>query len=161
MRIPASLAGLALAASVLTGCGGGSSSEDTTATDTETYCKDLKADAKYFQAFTGGQPDPSLIGDAIGKVHDLADAAPDDVAPDWDVLDATLSELERTLREAGISTDDIEGIAKGQLPKGVNMAELGKLVPKIQALNSKQLQDAVKGIRAHAKSECGVTLDAG
>ena len=160
MRIPAILAGLALAASVLTGCGGGGSSEDAAATDTETYCKELKADAKYFQAFTGGKPDPSLVGEAIGKVHDLADAAPDEVSADWNVLDATLTELERTLNEAGISADDIEGIAKGQLPKGVNMAELGKLVPKIQALNSQELQDAVTAIRTHAKKECGVTLDA-
>jgi len=159
MRIPAVVAGLALAASVLTGCGGGGS-DDTAATDTETYCTQLEADAKYFQAFTGGDPDPSLIGDAIGRVHDLADAAPDEVAADWDVLDGTLSELERTLNEAGISTDDLAGLAEGKLPKGVNMAELSKLLPKVQALNSKELQDSVKAIRTHAKSECGVTLDA-
>ena len=160
MRIPALLAGLALAASVLTGCGGGGGSEDTAATDTETYCTELKADAKYFEAFTGGTPDPSLVGDAISRIHDLADAAPDEVAADWDVLDGTLSELERTLAEAGISTDDLAGIAEGKLPKGVDMAELTKLLPKVQALNSTELQDSVKAIRTHAKTECGVTLDA-
>jgi hypothetical protein len=158
MRIPALVAGLALAASVLTGCGGGGS-DDTAATDSETYCTQLEADAKYFQAFSGGDPDPSLVGDAIGRVHDLADAAPDEVAADWDVLDATLTDVERTLNEAGISTDDLEGIAEGQLPKGVNMAELSKLLPKLQQLNNPELQDAVKAIRTHAKDECGVTLD--
>jgi hypothetical protein len=160
MRIPALLAGLALATSVLTGCGGGSS-EDTAASDTATYCKELKADAKYFQGFSRGNPDPSLIGDAFGKFHALADAAPDDVAADWKVLDGTLTELERTLSEAGISTDDLGGIAKGDLPKGIDMAKLSKLVPKIQQLNSQELQDSVKAIRTHAKKECGVTLDAG
>jgi hypothetical protein len=147
MRIPALLAGLTLTASVLTGCGGGG--------------KQLKADAKYFQAFSGGTPDPSLVGDAIGKIHELADAAPEEVSADWDVLDGTLTELERTLDQAGISTDDLAGVAKGKLPKGVNMAELSKLVPKIQELNSQELQNAVKAIRTHAKDECGVTLDAG
>jgi hypothetical protein len=159
MRIPALLAGLALAASVLTGCGGGGD-EDTSATDTETYCKELKADVKYVEAISGGNSDPGFSSEGIGKVHDLADAAPEDVAADWDVVDATLSDIERTLNEAGITTDDLEGLAQGQPPKGVNMAELTKLLPKFQALNSQELQDAVKGIRTHAKAECGVTLDA-
>jgi hypothetical protein len=161
MRMPALLAGLALTAGVLTGCGGGDDSTDTGATDTQTYCDQLKADKKYFNAFSGGDPDPAQLGDAIDRIHDLADAAPQDIAPSWDALDGALSELERALAEAGISTDDLAGLQKGQLPKGVDMAKLTAILPKVQALNSPELQDAATAIRTHAKDECGVTLDAG
>jgi hypothetical protein len=160
MRKPALLAGLALTVSVLTGCGGGDNA-DTGATDTETYCAQLKTDKKYFDAFSGGDVDPGQLGDAVSRIHDLADAAPEDIAPDWGVLDGALSELERALAEAGISTDDLAGLQKGQLPKGVDMAKLTKILPKVQALNSQELQDAATSIRTHAKDECGVTLDAG
>ena len=159
MRKPALLAGLALAAGVLTGCGGGDDA-DTAATDTETYCTELEASKKYFRTFSGGgSSDASEFGTAIEKFHSLADAAPDDIAPSWDVLDGALSELERALAEAGITTDDLAGLQQGEIPKGVDMAKLAKLAPKVQALDSPELRDAGKEIRTHAKDECGVTLD--
>ena len=156
MRKPALLAGLALAASVLTGCGGDDA--EAGAADTETYCKQIKTDAEFFNALGGGDADPSKLGDAIDRFHDLADAAPEEVAPDWDRLDGALSELERALAEAGITTDDLAGLESGELPKGVDMAKLTKLVPKVQELNSPELKDAAESIRTHAKEECGVTL---
>jgi hypothetical protein len=160
MRIPLLLAGLALAGSVLSGCGGGEDDADSGANDTETYCAELKADTKYFRAFGGGgDVDAGLLGDAISKFHDLADAAPEEVAPDWDVLDGTLSEVERTLAEAGISTEDLAGIQSGELPKGVDVGKLAKLAPKLQQLNSPELRESAKAIQTHAKDACGVTLD--
>jgi hypothetical protein len=157
MRKPALLAGLALAASVLTGCGGGDDAE-AGATDTETYCKQLETDAEFFNALGGGDADPSKLGDALDRFHELADAAPEAVAPDWDRLDGALSELERSLAEAGITPDDLAGLESGELPKGVDMTKLTKLVPKVQKLNSPELKDAAESIRTHAKDECGVTL---
>ena len=159
MRTPALLAGLALAASVLTGCGGDGG--DTAATDTETYCEQLKTDEKYFTAFSGPDADPSQLGEAIDRIHGLADKAPDAIAADWDRLDGTLSEIERALAEAGISTEDLAGLQSGEMPKGVNVAELAKLAPKLQSLNSPELQDAAKAIRTHAQDECGVALKTG
>jgi len=160
MRKPALLAGLALTASVLTGCGGGDNA-DTGATDTATYCAQLKTDKKYFDAFSGRDVDPSQLDDALDRIHDLADAAPEEIAPDWGVLDGALSELERVLAEAGISSDDLAGLQKGEFPKGVDMAKVGKILPKVQALNSQELQDAAAAIRTHAKDECGVKLARG
>ncbi len=160
MRIPAFVAGLALAASVLTGCGGGGS-DDTGATDTETYCTQLKADKKYFNAFGGGDIDPSQFDEALDRFHALADAAPEDIAQDWDVLDGTLSKVERALAEAGIKTEDLAGLQEGEVPKGVDMGKLAGLAPKLQELNSPELQDAAKAIQTHAKKECDVDLRGG
>ncbi len=157
MRTPALLAGLVLAAGALTGCGGGDGA-DTAATDTETYCDQLETGKKYLDSFSGPDADPSQLGEAIDTFHGLADAAPAEVAPDWDLLDGTLSELERALAEAGITTDDLAGLQKGEVPKGADLAKLTKLLPKVQELNSKELQDAMASIRTHAEDECGVTL---
>ena len=159
MRNPAVLAGLALAASVLTGCGGDGG--DAGPTDTETYCKQLKTDEKYFTAFSGGDADPSKLGEAIDRIHGLADKAPDAVVTEWDLLDSTLSEIERTLAQAGISTEDLAGLQGGDLPKDVNVAELAKLAPKLRSLNSPELQEAAETIRTHAQDECGVELRTG
>jgi hypothetical protein len=160
MRKPALLVGLVLTACVLTGCGGGDDAE-TGATDTETYCDQLKADKSFLDGFTGGDADPSQIKDAIKKFHALTDAAPEEIAPDWDVVDGAFTEIERGLAEAGISTEDLAGLQKGEVPKGVDVAKLTKLLPKVQALQGKEVQDSVTAIRTHAKEECGVTLGEG
>ena len=153
------LVGLVLAAGTLTGCGGDDA--DTGATDTETYCTQLKADKKYFSAFSGGDVDPSQFGEALDRFHTLADAAPDDIAQEWDVLDGTLSKVERALAEAGIETEDLAGLQEGEVPKGVDMGKLAGLAPKLQELNSPELQDAAKAIQTHAKSACDVDLQGG
>jgi hypothetical protein len=160
MLKPTLVAGLVLAAGVLTGCGSGDNGAAAGPTDTQTYCDQLKADKQYFTAFSGGNPDPSKLGEAIKKFHELADAAPDDISPQWDVLDGTLSQIERALSEAGISTDDLAALQSGKIPKGVDMAKLAALAPKLKQLNSTELQDAAKQIKTHAKTECGVDLAA-
>ena len=159
MLKPVLVAGLVLATSVLTGCGGGDDGAAAGPTDTESYCTELKADKQYFTAFSGGDADPSKLGEAITKFHELADAAPDDISSEWDVLDGTLSEIERALSEAGISTEDLAGLQSGEIPKGVDMAKLAALAPKLKSLNSTELQDAAEKIQTHAKSECGIDLD--
>ena len=163
MRTSTLFAGLVLAASVLTGCGGGDDA-DAGPTDTEAYCDQLEADKKYFEAFSGGggggEVEPEQLGEAISRFHSLADMAPEDIAPDWDVLDGTLSEIERTLAEAGITTEDLAELQSGEIPKGVDMRKLASLAPKLQALNSPELKESGKAIQAHAKSECGLALDA-
>ena len=160
MHKPTLLAGLVLAAGVLTGCGGGDDA-DTGANDTEAYCTQLKADKKYFSAFSGGDVAPSQFGEALERFHDLADAAPDAVVKDWDVLDGTLTQVERALAEAGIKTEDLAGLQNGEIPKGVDMGKLAGLAPKLEELNSPKLQDAAKAIQTHAKDTCKVDLDGG
>jgi hypothetical protein len=158
MRLPLVLAGLAIVGSVLSGCGGGDDA-DSGATDTETYCAELEADKAFLEGFGNGDADPSQIGDAIEKFHALADAAPAEIAPDWDVVDGAFSEIERGLAEAGISNEDLAGLQNGDIPKGVDVGKLTKLLPKVQALQGKEVQDAVASIRTHAKDECAVTLE--
>ncbi len=157
MRRSALLAGLALSASVLTGCGGGGGDEPA-ATDTETYCTQLKADEKYFNAVSGADADPSQFGEAVKRLHGLADVAPDEIAAEWGTLDNAFTEVENVLAEAGIKPEDLAGLQQGEIPEGVDMKKLRALGPKIAQLDSKELRDAATTIRKHAKTECDVSL---
>jgi hypothetical protein len=161
MRKATLLAGLLLAVSALTGCGGnGGDAGDNGATQTETYCKQLKADKTYFSAFSGGDIDPGQFTEALDRFHALADAAPDDIAQQWDTLDGTLSEVQRSLAEAGIDAKDLAGLQSGKLPKGVDMSKLAGLANKFKDLNSPELQSAAKAIQKHAKKACDIDLAA-
>jgi hypothetical protein len=76
------------------------------------------------------------------------------------VLDGTLTEVERTLAEAGISSKDLAGLQSGKIPKGVDMTKLAGLASKLQGLNSPELKAAATKIQAHAKTTCKVDLAA-
>ena len=159
MRTPALLAGLALSLSALTGCGGdGGDGGDTGATATETYCEQLKADEKYFSAVSGEGADPSQFGEALERLHGLADKAPEDIATEWGTLDSAFTEVETVLADAGIEPQDLAGLQSGQIPKGVDVKDLAAIGPKLQELDSPELRDAATAIRKHAKAECDITL---
>ena len=155
MRTSAFLAGLALTTGLLTGCSGGG---EAAVTDTEAYCEQLKTDEKFFSAVSGADADPSQFGEAVDRLHGLADKAPDEIAEEWGTLDTAFTEVETVLAEAGIKPEDLAGLQQGQIPEGVDIAKLRAIGPKIKQLDSPELQDAAATIRKHAKSECGVTM---
>jgi hypothetical protein len=161
MRKATLVAGLVLAVSALSGCGGnGNNATNSGPTDTEAYCQKLKDDRTYFSAFSGGNIKPDQFNQALDRFHALADAAPTSIAQQWDLLDSTLTEVERTLAEAGIDAKDLAGMQNGKLPKGVDMMKLASLAKKLQALNSPELKAAAKKIQQHAKTACGLDLAA-
>ena len=148
MRTLTALAAVTLTASMLTGCGSGSSA----------YCKDLKSDKAYFQGLSGSSPDVAKLDEAFSRLHDLAAEAPDDIADDWKVLDNAITTITKAMKEAGVNFKDLAKMQSGQLPKGVDMAKLQALGPKLQALAGAKFDKATKNIEKHAKDECGVTL---
>lgn len=141
------LAPLALVAGLLTGCGG---------SDTSAYCDDLKADKAQFESMSGG--DISQLGDAFKKMHELAAEAPDEVKDDWKTVDDALTSIEDALKAAGMSIDDLAAMSSGQMPKGVDMAKLQELTPKLQAMSGTAMADATQAIDKNAQDVCGVSL---
>lgn len=146
---------LALAGTVLTACGGGSSSSSS-----GSYCDELKADKSYFDALSGSNADAGKLDQVFTKVHTLADKAPDNVSAEWKTLDGAITTLENALKDAGIKPSDLAAMQNGQLPKGVDMAKLQALAPKLQALNSSDVSTAADKIAADAKKNCNVDLNA-
>src|SRR5262245_5650390 len=169
---------------VLTGCGGGNdnSSSDTTTTPTtdttsqttaptettessETpiaggpYCDALEHARSNLSSINLAQLDEDSYATLQTELANVKSAAPADVQDDWGVLSDTLTELHKTLADAGISFDDLSALSSGQVPPGISQQKLQKLGPKVQKITSGQsLQKASDAIQQSAQKECGLTF---
>lgn len=160
MRAPVALAVVILAATTLSACGssdGGSASGGSG--DKDSYCSDLKKDAKYFSSLDSG--DGTQIEEAINRFHELAGEAPDEVSSDWNTIDGAFTKLEQELKSAGITVKQFGEIqSSGKLPAGVDPSKLQGIVKNLQSLTGEKFNNAGTAIEKHAKSECKVDLSA-
>lgn len=145
----AGLAGLVLTAGLLTACGN----------DTEAYCNDLQETIDEMGSLTGS--DPASLEQAFDEIEKLADAAPDEVADEWKILDEQMDTIQDALDEAGIEMSDLDGIMTGQLPEGVTEEDLTALGESLQSLNNEEVQEASEKISTHAEEECGIDIEGG
>jgi hypothetical protein len=147
-RILSTLAVLTLSAGLLSACGGD---------DSDAYCSELKADKSYFDS-VGNGADAAKIDEAFDKFHSLAKKAPEDVADDWKVLDDAISSVQKALKDAGVTLEDLANAQQGKAPEGVDRQKLAAIVPKLQALSDAKFDKATKAIEKHAKETCDVNL---
>jgi hypothetical protein len=139
-------AAMVLTAGTLTGCGAG----------TEAYCDSLKEAEGDFDALQAG--DPANLGNAVEKLRDIGGDAPDDVSDDWEVINGTFDDMESALEDAGLSFDDLGGLAAGEIPEGVDEADLAALEDSFTAMSTEEAEEAGNNIRDHAQAECDVDL---
>jgi hypothetical protein len=155
-RTLAALSTLVLSASLLAGCGGGSSSSS------DSYCKELKAAKADFSSLGSGSADFSKFDQVIATFHKLSGDAPSEVKSEWKTLDGALTTLQKDLKDAGLQLKDLGAISQGQMPPGMTQSDLASLAPKLQAafakLDDPKFKKASDKIEKHAKSECHVTL---
>ena len=147
---------LALAATVLVGCG----SNDSSSSSSGDYCDELKADKAYFESLSGSNADLGNLDQVFEKVHSLADNAPDNISADWKTLDDAITTIETALSDAGIKASDLAAMQKGQIPPGADLSKLQELAPKLQSLNGSEVSDAAQNIADDAKKNCDVDLSA-
>jgi hypothetical protein len=145
-RLTSMLAATAFAASLLSGCGGG----------TDSYCDTLESTQKNFEDFESS--DFSNFDEFTDKVEELADEAPDEVKDDWKVLADAFKAFVDALEKAGLEPADLEGLASGELPEGVDMEALTEAMSEAQALGGEEFQEATENIEKHAKDECDIDL---
>jgi hypothetical protein len=144
------MAAATLMSGMLTACGGGGSG------DTDAYCDSIKDAKSDIESLDTG--DFGNLEKAFDTFHEIAGDAPDEVKSDWEVLDGALQDMQKALKDAGLEFSDLEGITNGQLPEGLDQAELTKLATDLQAVGAKKVQDAADNIAKHAKDECNVDL---
>ena len=145
-RLTSMLASTVIAASLLTGCGGGS----------DEYCDTLKSTQDDFEDFEAS--DFSNFDEFTERVDELADDAPDEVKDDWKVLADAFNAFVDALDEAGLEPADLEGLASGELPEGVDMEALTEAMTEAQALGGAEFEEATAAIEKHAKDECDIDL---
>ena len=148
-RISSTLAATVLGASLLTGCGGGG---------TDAYCDSLENTQKDFDDFEAA--DFSNFDEFTDRVDELADDAPDEVKDDWKVLADAFKAFVEALDKAGLEPSDLEGLASGEIPEGVDMEALTEAMTEAQALGGEKFEKATAAIEKHAKDECNIDLSA-
>jgi hypothetical protein len=139
-------AALVLAAGTLSACG----------SSTDDYCDSLEDAQSTFSSIEGD--DVAGIGDAVDTLRDIGDQAPDEVSDDWEVLIGTFDEMESALEDAGLSFDDLEQLQTGELPEGVEPADLEGLNETFSSLSDEGVEEAGNNIETHADEECGIQL---
>jgi hypothetical protein len=161
-----------LMAGLLVGCSGddGGPQEDGSASGAEStsesesgaasasdYCDALQEAKSEIDALEGG--DVAQFEAVFETISDLAEQAPEEVAAEWQTLDATLTGLQDALAEAGLEFADLEALSSGQTPEGVTPQQLQKLAQRFQSFNSPDVNQAGETITQHAEDECGIDLD--
>ena len=156
ISVPAAILGLLLA-----GCGGGDGGGEGEAASgqdrTEEYCQALEEAKADIDALEQG--DVEGFEQSFETISELADKAPEEVAAEWQTLDTALAGLEDSLAEAGLELADLEQLTAGQVPEGVDTAQLEKLAADMRDFGSTEVQEASDKISAHARTECGIDLD--
>lgn len=170
MRVTVIVSTVVLSAGLLAGCGSGDGDDKASADKSSSdkgssagdYCAQLKDAKADFDTLESDSPDFSKFDDAIARFHELADAAPDEVADDWKTLDGALSSMEKALADAGLKIEDLAAITAGKLPEGMTAEDVQELGPKLQTafsgLETDEVEKAGDAIEKHAKSECDVDL---
>jgi hypothetical protein len=148
-RLTSMLTATVFAASLLSGCGNGGGS-------TDSYCDTLESTQKNFEDFESS--DFSSFDEFTDKVEELADEAPDEIKDDWKVLADAFKAFVDALEKAGLEPEDLEGLASGELPEGVDMEALTEAMSEAQALGGEEFQQATENIEKHAKDECDIDL---
>lgn len=160
--------GLTVAALVLalTGCGGGADSK----ADAESqaggesqagarYCKELKKFNKKFRpdTYQGGSTaaDKNRLRGVARGLHKISGLAPEQVAEDWETLDAAYAKTVRRLD--GLKVVDVKNPPPGITKDDAVMHNLEQMMKVFGPLA--RGEKPMKRIAKHAKSECGLTLE--
>ena len=146
-----------VAAAGLSACGTGDKADAADATSA--YCHDLKEMKTYFENFQGSNPDISKLDEAFKRMHALADIAPPAVAKDWATVDHEVDAIEKAMKDAGITFDDLVAMQNGgDVPDDVDLDKLTAVGQEFETLAGGEFDAATAHIADHAKKTCGFTL---
>ncbi len=147
-RLTGVVAAAVLVLAGLTACGGGGSS----AAD---YCPDIKAADSQFS----GLNNPTQLNEATftklkNAIDKIAGEAPSDIKPTWTSVDHALAQFDQTLKDAGLSMNDLGNLTKGKLPPNMTIGQAQTLAKKLESIGSGPLNTAGSKITSEVKSKC-------
>jgi hypothetical protein len=120
---------------------------------TEEYCNLLEDNTDLFANLsTGVVSDPQQVEDFVNTLHELREAAPEEVEDEWAQIDDPFQDVAQALDDAGISWEDASNMAPEDFPDEVSQAaeDLGT------ALSEMDLSAIGQTIEDHAEDECGI-----
>jgi hypothetical protein len=119
------------------------------------YCGLLNDNGNAFADIVSGNVDPSNLDEAVGTLHELREAAPDDVADEWAAIDDPFQELQEVLDDAGLSWAELLQMAPQDVDPEVRDA--GEKFA--DDLGSIDVEAIDQSLNDHADEECGLDLE--
>lgn len=152
MKCSVALAGAMLMVGSVSACGGGAAS-------TQEYCDSLQQLRDDFSSIQNPGPgDMEQFNEAIDRMSELADQAPDEVSEQWQTLSGGLEQLRSAVDDLGISMEDL---ADPQAMSEIDPQQLQEFQQRVESLGSQETQRATDEIEQHAQQECGIDLGGG
>jgi hypothetical protein len=148
---------LMLIAGLVAGCGDDDSSSDSSSGDYCDIARNIKDDV---DSIDFENLDEAAFDQLQDNLDQLESAAPSDVKDSWALLADKFRELDTILSDAGISLDDLTDIQAGQMPEGLDMAQLQELSTKLTEFSdTSELDPALEEIQKNLKDECGIETE--
>lgn len=124
---------------------------------TESYCGELEEQQPVLRDLAERADDPGtdVFGESLGVFGTLREAAPGDVADEWDTLYFAWEGLSDAFDAAGASPRAYD---PANPPEGIDQAEQDAIADAAAELRSQRVTDAGDGIEQHARDVCGVDL---
>ena len=124
---------------------------------TESYCSTLKDDKARLEKLSGQSDEPTtaVLEGSLRVFEDLQDAAPQDVAGDWDDFVFAWRSLVDAFAASGV---DPSTFMAGKQPEGVSKSELEAIRQAAAELQSEPVTLAARRIEDHARTICKVDL---
>jgi hypothetical protein len=125
---------------------------------TDDYCTLLEENQDVFSGLTTGSVEPDALEEAVATVHEIREAAPDEVADEWAVIDDPLQDFQQVLDDNAMTWQDLADRQPGdEIPDEVQEGA--------QRLNDAFLSAEAdlsaigQTISDHAQEECNIDLE--
>lgn len=130
------------------------------ASDTERYCDALEEQKQELAdlAARSADPDTDVLAETLSVWQDLRDAAPDDIADEWQTVVFALEGLVDAFDDAGTTPSEYN---PDEPPPGVSEEDAARLEDAAAELASRRVTAAGDGLEQHAKDVCKVDLGLG
>jgi hypothetical protein len=148
----------AAAVAVLALIGGGlwwALSGDDEGYDERAYCDAYNEADATFSGTDFAQLDGQAFEDLQQQVAEIKELAPPEVKDEWETLDGALTDFEELLAGAGLTFDDLGGMAQGEIPENADLGKLQELIPKLQEFAQRSdFQTAGDAVDKDAQTRC-------
>lgn len=138
---------LAVAGTGLGGCG----------SRIDDYCSELQSHQQQFAAMFAGEGPDQLL-DHLPMLHQLADAAPDDLRDEWQSFVSAVQGLATALHRAGVRPQEFRG---GRAPARLSPRQRLAIADAADQLSARDTVEAVNGIDQQARDVCHTNLGLG
>ena len=123
--------------------------------DEQAYCDAYRVADETVNSINLMQLDSAAYDDFTQQVEQVRNLAPLEMRDEWDTLIRALDEFEQILEDAGLSLDDLQGFARGELPEGVDFSRLQELGTRMQEFAEQaEFQAAGDRIDQDAETRC-------